>query len=175
VAESEYRFQKPARCDHRANSKPKPLGFLPPDIPQGERNIRLCCVALQYPGLHLLPARHFCVKFNHTNSNISDRLGCPHISSTISPYIMPLTKASPISKYRLSPVSRSTTGTSEQIPRAYELRAETQISLCSAEGDSCVSGSHHVFKVVTENPAPVRGSVTPLPAVIYRGFLPINL
>jgi hypothetical protein len=28
---------------------------------------------------------------------------------------------------------------------------------------------------VTENPAPVRGSVAPLPVLIYRGFLPINL
>jgi hypothetical protein len=25
---------------------------------------------------------------------------------------------------------------------------------------------------VTANPAPVRGSVTPLPVLIYRGFLP---
>ena len=28
---------------------------------------------------------------------------------------------------------------------------------------------------VTENTAAVRGSVTPLPVLIYRGFLPINL
>jgi hypothetical protein len=32
-----------------------------------------------------------------------------------------------------------------------------------------------LLEPVTENPAPVRGSVTPLPVLIYRSFLPTNL
>jgi hypothetical protein len=57
---------------------------------------------------------------------------------------------------RISPISRLTQynrhvrakQNHNYIPRAYELRAKTQISLDSAEGDPCISGCHHVFKVL---------------------------